>query len=271
MNKINKFIKDNKLFTALIALMTVIILLLIFASQIVPYDPYQGSLKDAFMPPSEAHLFGTDKLGRDIFSRVIYGVRISLSFSMLLILIISTVGTLLGLLSGYCGGVIDVLIMRISDILIACPSMVLAIALAGIMGASLKNAMIAIFIVTVSKYIRLTRSLVIKIKNEDYIKAAKISGTSHFNIIVSHIMPNIIQVLIITISTDIGAMILELSALSFLGFGVQAPTPELGLMINEGRAYLLSAPWMIIYPGMALFIVITILNLLSDKLRDILT
>ena len=190
---------------------------------------------------------------------------------MLLILIISTVGTIVGIIAGYCGGFIDSLIMRISDVLIACPSMVLAIALAGIMGASLKNAMIAIFIVTISKYIRLTRSLVIKINNEDYIKAAKLSGTTHFNIIRRHIIPNIIPVLIITISTDVAAMILELSALSFLGFGVQAPTPELGLMMNEGRAYLLSAPWMIMYPGLAIVIIVTISNLLSDKLRDILS
>ena len=271
MSKIKAFIKANKFFSILLALMFLISLGAIFANVIAPYDPYQGDLKQAFMPPSTQHLFGTDKLGRDILSRVIYGVRISLSFSVLLILIISTVGTIVGIIAGYCGGFIDSLIMRISDVLIACPSMVLAIALAGIMGASLKNAMIAIFIVTISKYIRLTRSLVIKINNEDYIKAAKLSGTTHFNIIRRHIIPNIIPVLIITISTDVAAMILELSALSFLGFGVQAPTPELGLMMNEGRAYLLSAPWMIMYPGLAIVIIVTISNLLSDKLRDILS
>ena len=271
MNKLILFIREHKSFSVLIALMLTIILSAIFAHIIAPYDPYQGQLKDAFMPPSSEHWFGTDKLGRDIFSRVIYGVRISLTFSVILILIISSIGSSLGIIAGYCGGLVDIIIMRISDILIACPSMVLAIALAGIMGASLKNAMIAIFIVTVSKYIRLTRSLVIKIKNEEYIKAAHVSGTTHVNIIIRHIIPNIVQVLIMTVSTDVAAMILELSALSFLGFGVQAPTPELGVMINEGRAHLLNAPWLIVYPGVAIVMIVTVSNLLSDKLRDFLS
>ncbi|ONI43838.1 nickel ABC transporter permease subunit NikC [Candidatus Epulonipiscioides gigas] len=257
----------NKTIIILIIMLILLVLVAIFANIIAPYDPYVSNLKNAFMPPSSEHLFGTDKLGRDVLSRVIYGIRISLFVSVALILLISVIGSTLGIIAGYNGKILDTIIMRISDILISCPSMVLAIALAGIMGSSLRNAMIAIFVVTISKYIRLARSLVIKIINEDYIKSAKMAGTKESHILIRHVLPNIVQTLIITASTDIGAMILELSALSFLGFGVPAPMPELGLMINEGRPYMLACPWLIFYPGIAVALIVTIFNLLSDNLR----
>ncbi|WP_010169222.1 ABC transporter permease [Candidatus Epulonipiscium viviparus] len=258
----------NKSTIVLLLFLISIILVAVFADALAPYDPYSSNLKNAFQPPSLTHLFGTDKLGRDLFSRVIYGVRISLAVSIFLILMISIVGSALGIVAGYYGKWVGSVIMRFSDILMSCPSMVLAIALAGIMGAGLRNAMIAIFVVTVSKYIRLARSLVLKIINEDYINSAKMAGTTQLNIIIRYILPNIIQTLIITASTDIGAIILELSALSFLGFGVTAPTPELGLMINEGRPYMLAYPWLVFCPGIAIAIIVTIFNLLSDKMRE---
>lgn len=245
-----------------------LILIVIFAEFIAPFDPFTGNLKDAFIPPNSIHLFGTDRLGRDIFSRVLFGIRISLSISLLLVTLISTIGCFLGIASGYIGGLTDKIIMQICNILISCPSMVLAIALAGIMGASTINAMIAIFIVTISKYIRLTRSLVLRLKNEEYIKAAKMSGTTNINILKRHILPNIFQTLIVTASVDIGTIILELSALSFLGFGVPTPYPELGSMINDSRPYLLNNPYMIIFPGFAIFFIVSICNLISDKLRS---
>ncbi len=266
MNLMN-IMKKNKVFTFWLILLALVVFTALFANFIAPYNPYEGDLKNAFLAPSFEHFFGTDKLGRDVFSRIIYGIRISVTISIALVLSISVVGSILGIISGYYLGIIDKIIMRISDILISCPSMVLAIALAGIMGSSIRNAMIAIFVVTVSKYIRLARSLVLKIINEEYIKAAKVLGTKDRFIILRHIVPNIFQTLLVTASTDIGVMILELSALSFLGFGVPSPFPELGLMINEGRPYLLHAPWLIIYPGIVIFIIVTIFNQLSDKLR----
>lgn len=265
------WIKHNKYFLFLLFLTVVLILLAIFAPLIATFDPYAGNLRAAFQAPDSTYLCGTDKLGRDIFSRILYGIRVSLSVSFVVITAIVLIGGFLGIIAGYMGGILDKIIMCISNVLVSCPSMVLAIALAGILDASTQNAMIAIFVVTVSKYIRLTRSLVIQINNEDYIKSAKMSGSSQPRILWKHVLPNIVQTILVTASTDVGTIILELSALSFLGFGVPYPTPELGYMINEGRSYLLHAPWMVSYPGLALFCIVSILNLLSDKLRDLLS
>lgn len=242
----------------------------IFANSIAPFDPNVGELKNAFQLPNDVNIFGTDRLGRDIFSRVLFGVRTSLLISVTLITIIATIGITLGVISGYSKGIVDTIIMRISDVLISCPSMVLAIALAGIMGASVRNAMFAIFIVSISKYIRLTRSLVLKIVNSEYIKSAKIAGTSNFNIIKNHILPNVITPLFITASTDIGSIILEISSLSFLGFGVPSHIPELGYMLSDGRSDMLYYPHLVFFPGITIFFIVSTCNLLSDKLRDYL-
>lgn len=265
--KIKKWILNNKYLSVLLLILTSLIFIAVFADYIAPFDPYLGDLKKGFVAPNSENLFGTDKLGRDIFSRVLYGIRISLSISIVLILIILFFGTVLGTLAGYFGGIADKIIMRICDILISCPSMVLAIALAGIMGASIKNAMIAIFVVTISKYIRLTRSLVIQINESEYIKAARMSGSKDVNILIRHLLPNISKTLIVTASTDLGTIILELSALSFLGFGVPSPYPELGFMINEGRSYMLYAPWIVLFPGVTIFIIVSVFNLISDAIN----
>ena len=262
MSKIKEFIKKNKIFSLLIVVAIAIISVGIFAPIIAPYSPFEGNLSDALQPPSSEHIFGTDKLGRDVFSRVVYGTRISLTASLVLVISIFTIGTTLGILSGYFGGIVDEIIMRISDIMISFPGMVLAISLAGIMGSSVDNAVIAIMVVSWTKYARLSRSLVLKIKETDYIYAAKISGCKTIHII--------IPTLITTATTDIGTMILELSSLSFLGFGAQSPQAEWGLMLNEGRAYMLDCPWLMIYPGLAICIVVVVYNLLGDNLRDIL-
>lgn len=270
MKNLKNWIALNKLFSVLLVLLFGLFIVAFFPDLFAPYDPLQGTLRDALLPPSSTNIAGTDRLGRDIFSRIIYGVRLSLQISLITVSVIVLIGATLGIIAGYLGGFADKVIMSFSNILMSCPSMVLAIALAGIMGASVTNAMFAIFIVTISKYIRLTRSLVIQVNEEEYIKAAKISGASHFAILTRHILPNIAQTLIVTASTDVGTIILELSSLSFLGFGVPPPTPELGYMISDGRAYLLSAPWLVIAPGIALFCVVSLVNLVSDKLRDIL-
>ena len=270
MSKIKKFIKRNKMFSLLAVATIAIILVGVFAPVIATHSPYESNLHDAFIAPNSEHIFGTDKLGRDIFSRVIYGTRISLSAALILVILIFTIGTTLGVIAGYFGGIIDTIIMRISDMMISFPGMVLAIAMAGIMGASVKNAIIAITVVSWTKYARLSRSLVLKIKETDYIRAAKVTGCKTVHIITRHIIPNIISTLIITATTDIGTMILELSALSFLGFGAQSPQAEWGLMLNEGRAYMVDCPWLMIYPGLAICIVVVVYNLLGDNLRDIL-
>ena len=270
MSKIKKFIKRNKMFSLLVVAAIAIILVGILAPVIATHSPYESNLHDAFIAPNSEHIFGTDKLGRDIFSRVIYGTRISLSAALILVILIFTIGTTLGVIAGYFGGIIDTIIMRISDMMISFPGMVLAIAMAGIMGASVKNAVIAITVVSWTKYARLSRSLVLKIKETDYIRAARVTGCKTVHIITRHIIPNIISTLIITATTDIGTMILELSALSFLGFGAQSPQAEWGLMLNEGRAYMIDCPWLMIYPGLAICIVVVVYNLLGDSLRDIL-
>lgn len=270
MSKIKKFIKRNKMFSLLVVAAIAIILVGILAPVIATHSPYESNLHDAFIAPNSEHIFGTDKLGRDIFSRVIYGTRISLSAALILVILIFTIGTTLGVIAGYFGGIIDTIIMRISDMMISFPGMVLAIAMAGIMGASVKNAVIAITVVSWTKYARLSRSLVLKIKETDYIRAAKVTGCKTVHIITRHIIPNIISTLIITATTDIGTMILELSALSFLGFGAQSPQAEWGLMLNEGRAYMVDCSWLMIYPGLAICIVVVVYNLLGDSLRDIL-
>ena len=187
-----------------------------------------------------------------------------------MLLPILAVGTFLGVLAGYFGGITDEIIMRIADMMISFPGMVLAIAIAGLLGPSMLNAVVAISAVTWTKYARLSRSLVLKIKNSVYIEAAKVTGTKTGRILLRYVLPNMIATMAVTAATDIGSMMLELAGLSFLGFGATAPTPEWGLMLNEGRAYIAKAPWLMIYPGLAIVIVVVVFNMLGDSLRDIL-
>jgi ABC-type dipeptide/oligopeptide/nickel transport system permease subunit len=180
------------------------------------------------------------------------------------------IGTVAGVLAGYFGKIVDAVIMRIADMMIAFPGMILAIAVAGIMGASIRNAVIAVALVTWPKYARLARSLVLKIRDRDYVAAAIVTGSKTPYMLLKYMLPSAITTLVITAAMDIGTMMLELAGLSFLGFGAVPPTPEWGLMLSEGRAYMTSAPWLMIYPGVAIFIVVVIFNMLGDSLRDIL-
>lgn len=270
MQKALAFFKKNKQFTVFLILAIVLLLVAILAPVICSLDPYKSSLADALQAPSSEHWFGTDKLGRDLFTRVIYGSRVSLASSLLLVCIIFVLGSLLGILAGYFGGAVDAVIMRISDMMISFPGMVLAIAVAGILGASIKNAVVAIAIVSWTKYARMARSLVLKIRHMDYVYAAVVTGSRVRYILRKYMLPNILPTMVITAATDIGSMMLELAGLSFLGFGAQPPTPEWGLMLNEGRAYMQHAPWMMIFPGLAILVTVVIFNLLGDSLRDVL-
>ena len=268
--KKNKFL-SNKGFM----IFAILALLIILASICAPLichgvDPTAGELSDAIMAPSAEHPFGTDKMGRDVFARVIYGSRTSLVSTFSLVLTIFVIGTFLGILAGYFGGAVDAIIMRIADMMIAFPGLVLAIAVAGMLGASTKNAIIAISVVSWPKYARLARSLVMKIRHTDFVAAAQVTGSRTPYMLWKYMLPNTITTLVITAATDIGSMMMELAALSFLGFGAQPPTPEWGSMLNEGRNFMQSAPWMMIYPGLAIFITVVIFNMLGDNLRDIL-
>ena len=270
MENLIKGFKENKAFRLSSILVFLLLAITVLTPFIAPYDPLDSIMREANSAPSAAHLFGTDKLGRDVLSRILYGASYSLTSVLGLVAVIFVVGTMLGVIAGYFGGVVDVVIMRIADMMISFPGIILAIAIAGILGGSLINAMIAMLCVTWTKYARLARSMVLKIKKRDFVDAAVVSGGSALHILWVHILPNILPLMIITAAADIGAMMMELAGLSFLGFGSQPPAPEWGLMLNEGRQQLQTAPWLMFFPGLAIFITVVVFNLWGDSLRDVL-
>ncbi|MDY6029676.1 MAG: nickel transporter permease [Acidaminococcaceae bacterium] len=270
METVIKGLKTNRAFAVTTALVLLLIVTALSASLLSPCDPTEATMQNAFLEPSWEHPFGTDKLGRDNFSRVLYGARASLSGVLILVFMVFAVGTTLGVLSGYFGGKVDMVIMRISDMMISFPGMILAIAVAGIMGGSLINAVFALTIVSWTKYARLARSLVLKVKSRDFVDAAIVNGGSPLHILWVHVLPNILPLMVITAASDIGGLMMELAGLSFLGFGSQPPAPEWGLMLNEGRQHLQTAPWLMIFPGLAIFVTVMIFNLWGDNLRDVL-
>ena len=270
MVKGNDFLK-NKQFMFFLMLAVLIILTAVFAPFITGgTDPLEGSMENALLAPCKEHIFGTDKMGRDIFTRVIYGARASLVSTFGVVILIFLVGTAVGVTAGCFGGIVDGVLMCIADMMVAFPGLVLALAVAGIIGSSMKNAIIAITVVSWTKYARLARSLVLKIKDSDYVSAAIVSGSRRSYIIRAYMLPNALPILIITAATDVGSMMLELAALSFLGFGAKPPAPEWGYMLNEGRGLIQSAPWMMLFPGLAIFLVVVVFNMLGDSLRDIM-
>ena len=270
MKKVLRTFKENKQFTLFFILGLVVIGIAIFAPQLSPYDPLNAVMTESLQEPSSAHPFGTDKLGRDLLSRVIFGTRTSLIMTLCLVAVIFVIGTFLGVIAGYFGGVVDAVIMRIADMMISFPGLVLAIAIAGMLGPNLVNAVISIAAVSWTKYARLARSLVMKIRDRDYVAAAVVTGSKTPYMLLRYMLPNALPTLIITAATDVGGMMLEIAALSFLGFGAKPPTPEWGYMLNEGRACMQSAPWMMLYPGLAIFLVVVVFNMLGDSIRDIL-
>ena len=260
--------KKNTRFAVLSVLVFTILAVAFLADKIVPYDPLKASLSEAFQAPGREHYFGTDALGRDVFSRVICGATNSVYSVLILVAVILLLGTFLGIVAGYFGGVADAVIMRAGDMMIAFPDLILAMAIAGILGPSLKNSMIAIAAVSWTRYARLSRSLVLKIRNRTYISAAEISGSRHSRILMRYMLPNALPTMIITAATDIGTIMLSLASLSFLGFGIQPPAPEWGYMLSEGRTYILSSPWLLFCPGLAVFLTVVIFNLWGDCIRD---
>ncbi|MCI5900780.1 MAG: ABC transporter permease [Lachnospiraceae bacterium] len=250
----------------------VLLLLLIsaFASYLVPYDPYAQDLNNALQAPNAAHILGTDRYGRDMLSRVIMGSRTTIYSSLLLVVIITVTGTAVGIFCGYHGGKADAFVMRISDIFLAFPGMVFAIAVAGVTGGGIMNAVAALACISWPKFARIARSQVMTIKGAPYIAAAKLSGCGSFQIVVRHILPNIAGPIIVTAVLDIGTMMMEIAGLSFLGLGAKPPIAEWGSMMSNGRSMLQTSPWVILAPGFAIFITVMLFNLLGDTVRDVL-
>ncbi|WP_369695520.1 nickel transporter permease [Alkalibaculum bacchi] len=254
----------------LICLAMTLLLVALFAHKIVPYDPYAQNLSNALQAPGKEHIFGTDRYGRDILSRVIMGSRATIFSSLLLLGMISIFGTLVGVICGYIGGKFDSFVMRISDIFLAFPGMVFAIAVAGVLGGGIMNAVIALAVISWPKYARLARGQVLTIKNMPYVQAAILSNSSFGKIIFKQILPNIFAPILITATLDLGTMIMELAGLSFLGLGAMPPMAEWGSMMSNGRSMIQTSPWVIFAPGFAIFVSVTIFNLLGDTIRDVL-
>ena len=247
-----------------------LIFIAIFAPFFTPYDPYVQDLEGALSPPNTENLLGTDRYGRDILSRVIMGSQTTLCASLLLLLTISVFGSLIGAICGYKGGKLDVFLMRMSDVFLAFPQMVFAVAAAGALGGGLFNAAAALAIIGWPKYARISRGLVLTIRSMPYFDAAKMSGTNSAAMLMNHVFPNIAGPVLVTAALDIGTIIMELAGLSFLGLGAMPPTAEWGAMMNNGRSMLQTAPWVILAPGSAIFITVAIFNLLGDKIRDVI-
>ena len=262
--------KDRKLFYLYSVLVFALIATAVIAPYFAPYDPYTSSMQPSLLPPSSEHLFGTDKLGRDSFTRILYGMRISIAMALGIVFIMSVVGTLIGIIAGFTGGKVDTLLMRFTDMVLAFPGIVLAIAIAGMLGGSIANTILALSAVGWTRYARLARSLVLKIRHSDFVTAAELTGARPGRLIRRYLLPNALPTLVITAATDIGTMMLELAGLSFLGFGAQPPTPEWGLMLNEGRQFIQTAPWLMVYPGVAILVVVAVFNLWGDSLRDVM-
>jgi peptide/nickel transport system permease protein len=248
----------------------VLVTLAVFAPFLPLYDPTQQTWSAVRKAPSALHWFGTDDVGRDVLARVIYGARASLMAGVISVAIALLVGVPVGLVSGYAGGFVDALFGRITDALLACPFLILAIALAAFLGPSLSNAMIAIGITTTPIFIRLTRAQVMAVKVEDYIEAARAVGNPHWRIVLVHILPNILPALLVQATLSIAIAIIAEASLSFLGLGQQPPAPSWGSMLNAAQRFLVTAPWMAVWPGLAIFLTVLSFNLVGDGLRDAL-
>lgn len=262
--------KKNKL--AMFGLFIIILLIItaVFADYIAPYDFSTNDLENQFSKPSKEHIFGTDEFGRDIFSRIVYGSRISLQVGFISVGIALVLGVSLGAIAGFYGGKVDIALMRFIDILQALPDILLAIAIMAVLGPGLANLMIAVGIASIPGYARIVRSSVLSIKNNEYIEAAKSNGSSDFRIVMKHIIPNCLAPIIVQATLGVAYAIINAAGLSFIGLGLEPPTPEWGAMLSGGRAYIRDYPHMTMFPGLAIVITIFALNVLGDGLRDAL-
>ena len=249
-------------------LTAVLLLIAAFAIYLCPYDPYTQDLTLAQKAPCPEHLLGTDRYGRDMLSRVITGSTVSIYGTLILVAVITVVGTVIGILCGWRGGKTEAVLMRISDLLLAFPGLVFALAVAAVLGGGIQNAIIALAVISWPKFARLARGLTQTQKASPYLLAAKLSGSSTGKLLIKHILPNIAGPILVTAVLDIVTMMMELAGLSFLGLGVKPPMAEWGSMIYDGRSMLQISPWMVLAPGAAIFITVMLFNLLGDTVRD---
>lgn len=259
-----------------LAFIAVVFLASVFASVIAPFDPIEQNRSALLLPPmwfeggNSSYVLGTDDIGRDILSRIIYGARLSVFIGLIIVLLSCVFGVILGLLAGYYGGMVDIIIMRFVDIMLAIPSLLLTIGVVTILGPSLINAAIAIAVVSIPSYVRLTRASVLSEKNRDYVTASRVAGAGVWRLMFIVILPNCLAPLIVQMTMGISNAILELAALGFLGIGAQPPTPELGTMLAESRGFMQSANWLVTIPGLAILSLVLAFNLMGDGLRDAL-
>ncbi len=242
----------------------------LLAPVLAPMDPTDQLLSLRLTPPSPVHWLGMDQLGRDVLSRLLYGARISLMVGLVVVLSAGFVGTLVGLIAGYAGGILDEILMRLTDIFFAFPPLILAMSIAGALGPNLNNAMIAIAVVTWPVYARLVRGQVLALRQREFVEAARGIGASTPRILFRHLLPNTLAPILVQASFDMGGAILAAAGLSFIGFGARPPTPEWGVMISEGSKFFSTQPWLSFFPGLAILLTVTAFNLIGDGLRDTL-
>ncbi|MBI2950990.1 ABC transporter permease [bacterium] len=263
-------LRKNRLAVAGGALLALFLLIAAAAPWIAPRDPLAQDLYGRLSPPSAKNWFGTDDFGRDILSRVLHGSRVSLRVGVAAVAIALVVGTAVGLTAGYWGGLLDNVLMRLMDLMLAFPSILLAIVVVAVLGPSLNNAMLAVGIVSIPQYARLVRASVLSIREQDYVTAARALGARDARIILTAILPNCVAPLTVQATLGMAGAILDAAGLSFLGLGAQPPTPEWGAMLSGGRDFILSAPWVLTFPGLAILLTVLAFNLLGDGLRDAL-
>lgn len=260
--------RTKRMFIIFSILAAALLICSIIAPLLCPYDPYAQDLSKSLQPPSAEHWLGTDRYGRDLLSRVIIGSQTSIYSTLILVAFMTVVGTVLGILAGLYGGILDTIIMRISDIFLAFPGLVFALAVAGALGGGVQNAIIALAAVGWPKFARLVRSQTLAQKKQQYMDAARLSGNGTFKIIIWHLLPNIIGPIIVTAVLDIGTSMMEIAGLSYLGLGAMPPVAEWGSMMSGAREFIQTAPWAAFAPGIAIFISVVIFNMFGDTVRD---
>lgn len=263
----NEFRKNKAAVVGMVILL-LIIFVAVFADKLAPYDPYEQVYAEALQHPSSAHLFGTDEFGRDIFSRILYGARVSLLVGLVSVAIACVFGSILGATAGYYGGAYDATMMRCMDILLAIPSLLLNLAIVSALGKSTFNMMLAVGISNIPRYCRIMRASVLQIKNAEYVEAARTTGASSALIIMKHIIPNCLAPIIVQATLSVGSAIIACAGLSFLGVGIPAPIPEWGAMLSNGKDFLRHNTYITIFPGLAIMLTVLSLNLMGDGLRD---
>lgn len=261
---------QHRLFSVWLGVAGLWLLLAILAPLLAPHDPYATDFTRVLQPPDKQYPFGTDQLGRCVLSRVLYGARTSLLMTFVLVTVVAAIGMTVGILAGYAGKWLDTVLMRLADTLMAFPGIIFAIAVAGMLGPGLLHTVVALAVVWWAKYARMVRSMVLQHKQKEYVTAAALGGARAARILLRYILPNVLPPLVVMAMMDIGGMLLSISGLSFLGLGAQPPEPEWGALLSEGRRYMQTAPWLLMYPGLAIFCTVMIFNLLGDSFRDVL-